>query len=123
MLFNQGHRVEGIAAFRRAIDLAPEPWRPRNLLAEKLRVIGDDKDAVMLLRASLADDPRQIQTLAALPPALIGAGLYADAKRLADSIIVAEHAPPLMVQMSHIADSAMKVNAPPGSIRLGVPRQ
>ncbi len=123
MLFNQGHRAEGIAAFRRAIDLAPEPWRPRNLLAGKLRVIGDDKDAVMLLRASLADDPRQIQTLAALPPALIGAGLYAEAKRLADSIIVAEHAPPLMVQMSHIADSAMKVNAPPGSIRIGVPRQ
>ncbi len=123
MLFNQGHRAEGIAAFRRAIDLAPEPWRPRNLLAGKLRAIGDDKDAVMLLRASLADDPRQIQTLAALPPALIGAGLYADAKRLADSIIVAENGPPLMVQMSHIADSAMKVNAPPGSIRLGVPRQ
>ncbi len=122
MLFNQGHRVEAITAFRRAIDLAPEPWRPRNLLAQKLRTIGDDKDAVMLLRASLADDPRQIQTLAALPPALIGAGYYEEAKRLADSIIVAEDAPPLMVQMSRLADSAMKVNAPPGSIRIGIGR-
>ncbi len=122
MLFNQGRRADAIAAFRRAIDLAPEPWRPRNLLAQKLRMIGDDKDAVMLLRASLADDPREIQTLAALPPALIGAGRYEEAKRLADSIIVAENAPPLMVQMSRLADSAMKVNAPPGSVRVGVPK-
>jgi protein O-mannosyl-transferase len=121
MLFNQRHIPEAIAAFRRAIDLAPEPWRPRNFLASRLRLIGDDKDAVMLLRASLADDPRQIQTIAALPPALIGAGDYAAAKRLADSIVVAEHAPPLMVEMSRIADSAMKASAPPGSVRVGLP--
>jgi protein O-mannosyl-transferase len=121
MLFNQRHIPEAVAAFRRAIDLAPEPWRPRNFLASRLRLIGDDKDAVVLLRASLHDDPRQIQTLAALPPALIGAGDYEGAKRLADSIVVAEHAPPLMVSMSRIADSAMKAKAPPGSVRVGLP--
>jgi hypothetical protein len=27
----------------------------------------------------------------------------------------------MMVQMSRLADSAMKVNAPPGSIRIGIP--
>jgi len=121
MLFSQGRAAEAIAAFRRAIDLAPESWRPRNYLAERLRMIGDDSDAVMLLRASLAEDPRQITTIAALAPALLGAGHYAEAKYLADSIVVAENAPPLMVQMSRLADSAMKVNAPPGSIRIGIP--
>jgi len=74
-----------------------------------------------LLRASLAEDPRQITTIAALAPALLGAGHYAEAKYLADSIVVAENAPPLMVQMSRLADSALKVNAPPGSIRVGIP--
>ena len=63
-------------------------------------MIGDDSDAVTLLRASLAEDPRQITTIAALAPALIGAGRYAEAKHLADSIVVAENAPPIMVQMS-----------------------
>jgi protein O-mannosyl-transferase len=121
MLFSQGRAAEAIAAFRRAIDLAPESWRPRNYLAERLRMIGDDSDAVMLLRASLAEDPRQITTIAALAPALLGAGHYAEAKYLADSIVVAENAPPLMVQMSRLADSALKVNAPPGSIRIGIP--
>jgi len=121
MLFNQGHAAEAIAAFRRAIDLAPEAWRPRNLLAQRLRMIRDDSDAVMLLRVSLAEDPRQIQTLSALPPALIAVGRYEEAKRLADSIVVAEHAPPLMVLLSRVADSAMKAHAPPGSVRIGVP--
>ncbi len=120
MLFSQGHAAEAIAAFRRAIDLAPESWRPRNYLAERLRMIGDDSDAVMLLRASLSEDPREITTIAALAPALLGAGHYVEAKHLADSIVVAEHAPPMMVQMSRLADSAMQVNAPPGSIRIGI---
>jgi Flp pilus assembly protein TadD len=120
MLFSQGRAAEAIAAFRRAIELAPESWRPRNSLAQRLRMIGDDSDAVTLLRASLAEDPRQITTIAALAPALLGAGRYAEAKHLADSIVVAENAPPIMVQMSQLADSAMKVNAPPGSIRIGV---
>jgi hypothetical protein len=121
MLFSQGRAAEAIAAFRRAIELAPESWRPRNYLADRLRMIGDDSDAVMLLRASLAEDPRQIATIAALAPALLGAGRYAEAKELADSIVVAEKSPPIMVQMSRLADSAMKVNAPPGSIRIGIP--
>jgi hypothetical protein len=121
MLFSQGRAADGIAAFRRAIDLAPESWRPRNFLAERLRRIGDDSDAVTLLRVSLAEDPRQISTVAALAPALLGAGRYAEAKKLADSIIVAENAPPIMVQMSRLADSAMKINAPPGSMRIGIP--
>ena len=94
---------------------------PRNYLAQRLRLIGDDSDAVMLLRVSQDEDPRQIQTIAALGPALIGAGRYKEAKALADSVIAAEQAPPMMVQMSRIADSAMKVNAPSGSIRIGVP--
>jgi protein O-mannosyl-transferase len=121
MLFSQGHAADAIAAFRRAIELAPESWRPRNYLAERLRMIGDDSDAVTLLRASLVEDPRQITTIAALAPALLGAGRYAEARHLADSIVVAENAPPMMVQMSRLADSAMKVNAPPGSIRIGIP--
>jgi hypothetical protein len=121
MLFSQGRAGDAIAAFRRAIDLAPESWRPRNYLAGRLRMIGDDSDAVMLLRASLLDDPRQITTIAALAPALLGAGHYAEAKHLADSIVVAENAPPIMVRMSRLADSAIRVNAPPGSIRIGIP--
>ena len=121
MLFSQGRAADAIAAFRRAIELAPESWRPRNYLAERLRMIGDDSDAVMLLRASLAEDPRQITTIAALAPALLGAGHYEEAKHLADSIVVAEKSPPIMVQMSRLADSAIKVNAPPGSIRIGIP--
>lgn len=112
---------ESFDASRAAIARAPNKSLVRNEFAAQLHAVGRDADAEAQLRASLAEAPHQVLAVAALPPVLIAQGKYAEAIRIADSVIVAEHAPTLMVLFRHVADSALKVGARPGSIRLPVP--
>jgi tetratricopeptide (TPR) repeat protein len=121
MLFDSGDPGDAVLAFRDAIANAPETWRPRNRLAQRLRMIGDDENALLELRLSLKENPGRIETIMQIPPVLLALGKYDEAKQLADSIVAAEDAPPVMVLFSHIADSARTAKAPPGSIRIGVP--
>jgi hypothetical protein len=118
MMFNVGNADAGRRAFDLATILAPESWRPRNRLAERLWQVRDDEGALTQLQLSAKEYPGRVETLSRLPAALIAVGRYTDAKRLADSVIVAERAPPLMVFYREVADSALVANAPAGSVRL-----
>lgn len=119
MLFEQGQPVKGIAAYRKAIELSYEPWMLRIRLAERLRLLGDTESALEELRLSLAEKPTRAG-LAQLAAALLAAGKYPEAKRIAEGMIASDHAPPAMVYLKRLADSAIAVNAPPGSIRVGL---
>jgi Flp pilus assembly protein TadD len=118
LLFDEGRILEGSAAFQRAAELAPETWRPRNRFAERLLQTGRDSLALDQLRRSLAENPGRIETYIRLPAALLAVGDYERARTLADSIIVAENAPPIMVGYRAVADSALKLKAPAGSVRV-----
>jgi tetratricopeptide (TPR) repeat protein len=118
-LFDQGRNAEAVAAYRRAIKFSPEPWQLRTALAQRLRMMGDDDGALEELRLSLAQKPTQ-GALAELAAALLAVGKYAEAGRIAEGIIASAGAPPIMVWLKRVADSALAVGAPPGSIKVGI---
>jgi tetratricopeptide (TPR) repeat protein len=119
-LFDAGKAADGIQAYARSIQWAPEPWFVRNSLSRRLRQLGDDAGAVGQLHESLRQRPGQREATAELAAALLGLGHYAEARRLADSVIVADNAPPIMVWLRRVADSAAAAGARPGSIKVGV---
>jgi hypothetical protein len=118
LLFDAGRVGEASLAFEKAIAYAPQTWRPRNRFAERLWQVHDDSLALEQLQRSLAENPGRIETLMRLPAGLLAVGDYEGARRLADSIIVAENAPPVMVAYRVVADSAIKLKAPPGTVRV-----
>ena len=120
MLFDQRRPQEGVAEFREAIALAPEPWQVRSLFAARLHLVGADPMALEQLRLSLAEHRGSVETVSNLAAVLMTLGKYDEARRLADSVIVTADAPMFMIVMRHLADSALAVNAPAGSIRIGV---
>ena len=119
MLFEQGQTVKGLAAYRKAIELSYEPWVLRIKLARRLRLLGDTEGALEELRLSLAQKPTK-QGLGQLAAALLAAGKYAEAQRIAEGLMASDNAPPAMVHLKRLADSAIAVKAPPGSIRIGI---
>jgi hypothetical protein len=118
-LFDQGNRAEAVAAYRRAIAYGGEPWMLRIGLARRLRMLGDEEGAMEELRESLAEHPTR-EALAELAAAFLAVGMYREAGRIAEGIIASDNAPPVMVWIKHLADSAIAVKAPPGSIKIGI---
>lgn len=118
-LFDQGNRAEAVAAYRRAIAYGREPWMLRIALARRYRMVGDEEAAMEELRQSLAERPTR-EALAELAAAFLAVGMYREAGKIADGIIASDNAPPVMVWIKHLADSAIAVNAPAGSIKIGI---
>jgi tetratricopeptide (TPR) repeat protein len=119
-LFDAGRSREAIESYERSLHWAPQPWFLRNSLSRRLRLLGNDSAAVEQLRASLRQHPGQREATAELVAALLGIGEYAEARRVADSVIIVDGAPPIMVGLRKVADSAMVLRAPPGTVRVGV---
>ena len=118
-LFDQGNRADAVAAYRRAIAYGREPWMLRIGLARRFRMVGDEESAMEELRESLAERPTR-EALAELAASFLAVGMYREAARIAEGIIASDNAPPVMVWIKHLADSAMAVQAPPGSIKVGI---
>jgi hypothetical protein len=118
-LFDQGNRADAVAAYRRAIGYGREPWMLRIGLARRFRMLGDEEAAMEELRESLAENPTR-EALAELAAAFLAVGMYREAGRIAEGIIASDNAPPVMVWIKHLADSALAVNAPPGTIKIGI---
>ena len=91
----------------------------RIALARRYRMAGDEEAALEELRESLAERPTR-DALAELAAAFLAVGMYREAGKIADGIIASDNAPPVMVWIKHLADSAIAVNAPPGSIKIGI---
>jgi hypothetical protein len=119
--FRQLRVPEGRAAFERSIQLSSEPWIVRNDYAKKLRQIGDELEAARQLERSLAELPRQQTATFQYVAALIGLGRYRDASEIAAHILQMPDAPRGMFMLRTVAERALATNAPPGSIRVGVP--
>ena len=119
-LFDLGRTDEAIAAYQRAIELAREPWWLRNRLARHLRLIGRDTAALEQLSLSVAQFPEQTELIPDLVAALLAVGKYEEARRVANRVILMTDAPPIMGWLRHVADSAIAMQAPAGTIRIGV---
>jgi tetratricopeptide (TPR) repeat protein len=118
LLFAFDRPGEAFAAYDRALALSPPSlaWRVRNDLATQLRRIGDRAREVDELRKSLASEPTQRDTRGYLVSALLATGRYADAARECDSALVRGLNRDVFTRLKATADSAARVNAPPGSI-------
>jgi hypothetical protein len=97
--------------FERAAQASPTPWRVRFELGTLLRYMDADSAALVQLRASVAAHPEQADAARELAATLISVGDYVGAKQLASRTPGAE-------RFVRLADSALSVHAPPGSVRV-----
>ncbi|MDB4913663.1 MAG: hypothetical protein JWM95_1307 [Gemmatimonadetes bacterium] len=122
VLFDLDRPEMAIEAYRQAIAFSPHglQWRMRNDLAQHFRERGERAQEVEQLTASLAQEPRQEDIRGHLISAYLDLGRYADAASAVDSAIA--HGAPRAVfdRARAVADSAARVNAPPGSIKVGI---
>ena len=111
-----------LEAYRRAIALSPpgQAWRVRNNLARWFRMTGERAQEVVELRASLASEPAQGDSRGYLVTALLALGQYGDAASEADSALARGGSATVFGALRAVADSAARVGAPPGSIRIGL---
>lgn len=107
--------------FEPAIASSSTPWEVRNQLAALLRAMNEDSAAEQQLRMSLAQRPDQPDASEDLVAAMLALGRYRDATELIDSLShTSESASPdaTLRLLRGIADSALRVGAPPGAVRL-----
>jgi hypothetical protein len=97
--------------FERAAQQSPTPWRVRFELATLLRYMNADSAALVQLRTSVDAHPEQQDASRELAATLISLGRYDEAKQVASKTAGAE-------RYVQLADSAITVHAPPGSIRV-----
>jgi hypothetical protein len=122
LLFDLDQPGLALDAYRQAIELSPRGlgWRVRNDLARHLRERGERGAEVEQLIASLAEEPRQEDVRGHLISAYLNLGQYAEAARAVDSAVAHGARATVFLGMRAVADSAARVNAPPGSIKIGV---
>ena len=120
--FDVGQPDAGTAAFDAALALAPaeQRWRVHNDIARTYRRLGAVANEAEHLRASVAQRPEQEEARAYLIGAELTLGEYADAARQADSALARGSAPKVFSGLRRLADSAAKVGAPPGSVRIAI---
>lgn len=111
----------GTAAYRRALELAPASvrWQVHNNFAASLRAVGATEAEVEQLAASLRIRPDQAEPRGHLIAAYLLLGRYEDAIRAADDALK-RGSFRFFEDMKALADSALRVQAPPGSIKIGV---
>ena len=104
--------------FENAAQQSPTPWRVQFELGTLLRYMRADSAALTQLRKSLAARPDQHDAALELSATLISVGDYAAAKEIAARIQSAGDTARVAATFMRIADSASRVGAPPGSIRV-----
>ncbi|HEX9166230.1 MAG TPA: hypothetical protein VF862_09985 [Gemmatimonadales bacterium] len=122
VLFGLGQDSLALAAYRRALDLAPTGygWRVRNDLARRFRVMELAGLEAEQLEASLAERPDQEDTRGYLIAALLVLGRYKEAVMHADSALARGGNAAAFRRIRALADSADRVQAPAGTVRVGV---
>ena len=120
VLFFLGRNELALDAYRRALALAPagHAWRVRNDLARRYRDQGLTASEVIELEESLRESPGQEDTRGFLIAGYLLLGRYADAAAQVDSALGRGGKPEVYRDLRVLADSAARVGAPPGSIRI-----
>jgi protein O-mannosyl-transferase len=108
------------AAYARAMQLAPPTvvWRVHNDLARAWKLRGDFSAEADELRTSLSQLPDQESTRGELIVAALALGRYGDARSEADSGIVHGASATVFGGLRALADSAARVKAPAGTIKI-----
>jgi len=124
VLFQDGKRDEGMAAYGRALQYAPpgEAWRVRNDLARRHFEEGASALAVQQLLASREQTPGEQETWNYLVLGLLNLGEYPAAKREAEAALARGFSVEVFEDLRSLADTAMKANVPAGAIRINVVR-
>ena len=122
VLFGLGQDSLAMDAYRRALALAPPGfgWQVRNDLARRFRVMGAAGPEVEQLEASLLERPDQEDARGYLIAALLVLGKYKEAVAQADTALARGGNGTAFRAVRALADSAARVAAPPGSVRVGV---
>ena len=123
-LLEQGAEEPGLAAYQRALELAPPElrWRVRNDLAQRYFASGDDQRAVGVLLASREGNPEVEETWHYLVLGWLTLGNYPVAGAEADSALARGFSQQLFGDLRALADSAAHNHVPPGGIRIRVNR-
>jgi protein O-mannosyl-transferase len=121
-LFESGDRERGLETYRLALSLAPprHAWRIRNDLARRFFGAGEYGPAVEQLLVSLGEAPERLETWNYLILGYLGLGNYPEAARLAGEALNRGAPAEPFAGLGRLADSAFRVQAPPGSIRVRV---
>ena len=122
VLFAIGQPQLALDAYERALALAPRGsvWRVRNDFARSLRGQGDRASEAVQLRQSLAERPDQDDDRGYLVAADLATGDYRGASLEADTALARGGKPDVFRGLKAIADSAARVKAPVGSIRIQI---
>lgn len=122
VLFQLGERRLALEAYERAILLAPRGsvWRVRNTLASHYRALEEWAPEVEQLEASLREEPKQDDAWGFLVAGELALGRYADAARAADAAMKRGGSPEVFRGLRALADSADRVSAPPGSVKIRI---
>jgi tetratricopeptide (TPR) repeat protein len=122
VLFAIGRDSLAVEAYQRAVALAPSgfAWRVRNDLARRYRVMGASGPEVDQLTLSLAERPDQEDSRGYLITALLVLGRYKEAIAEADSALARGGNRAAFGGVRALADSAERIGAPPGTVRVGV---
>lgn len=121
LLFERGERVAAIAAYERAIAFATSPWQVRHEFAKRLRLLGDEDRALEQLGLSLVEQPANNEAMRDIIAVLLALGRYPEARSIVHQVIARGETSNELLQLGRLADSAIAVEAPPGTIRVGVP--
>jgi protein O-mannosyl-transferase len=122
VLFAIGQPQLALDAYARALALAPRAsvWRVRNDFARALRGQGDRSSEAVQLRQSLAERPDQDDDRGYLIAADLATGDYRAAALEADTALARGGKLEVFRGLKAIADSAARVKAPVGSIRIQI---
>ena len=120
LLFREGRRDEGRAAYARAIAFAPSPWWIRHAFARHLSRIGDHDAALAQLATAIAEFPGQPEMLRDVIATLINMGRYGEARSIATRLIDSGRESAEIVRLGRLADSAVVAGAPPGAVHVEI---
>ena len=123
VLFDLGLKDLALEAYGKAIELAEatgHAWRVRNDLAARFRAAGESASEAEQLRLSLEENPEQEDSRGYLVAARLALGQYDEAAREADTAMARGGAPAVFQGLRAMADSAARIGAPPGSVRIRV---
>lgn len=123
LLFGVGARRSAEAHYRRAIQLFPRGWPVQLDYADRLRLAGFCQPAIVEYRRILQLRSDQHSARAGLIACLIYVGDYAAARRESELGVGYGFREDLFRQWREIADSAERVHAPAGTVRLPPPPQ
>jgi hypothetical protein len=121
ILFDAGLRRSAEVYYRRSMEIFPPAWPVPLDLADKYRLAGDCYPAVHLYQRVLVLDPYHTAARASLITCLVKIGDYATASREARIGEDYGRQPRSFAVYGAVADSAARVHAAPGTVRLPPP--